>query len=494
MGYFLIVGLAGAFVLKIVVDEIKPSVRETIEEVMVDTAYLLAELAGPDLQKASFKDSSFAAAVSSYSKRDIQAKIWHFDKETLDFDVHVTDDKGIVVFDSTGNGLGKDFSKWRNIALTLKGKYGARSTRTNYGDDTSAIFHVSAPIMAGTTKETEKLIGTLTVSKPIDTVQPIIDRAQNSIVKQGIALVILAFALGLLLTYWLNRSVQRLVSFAQVASKGETGPIPDLGSKELTTLASAMGQMRDELQGKRYIEQYAQALAHELKSPLSAIAASAEFLSDPQLTQEQRTKFAQLLNDQTSRMRQSIDSMLTAARMEKTNLIDKPLSIQLNSLLQDCVNDYAALSAAKNIAMQVHIPAEPIEVTGDAVMLKLAFSNLLSNAINFSSLGQSIDVRLTKQATNCCVTIQDQGTGIPNFAQAHIGEQFYSLAQPDGQKGSGLGLRIATQIVKLHGGSLSVKNATSIETLVETLVKTSVATSIESPENQYDGCIATVTF
>jgi two-component system, OmpR family, sensor histidine kinase CreC len=462
LGYFLIVGIAGAFVLKIVVDEIKPSVRETIEEVMVDTANLLAELAAPELQTSSFTESSFAAAVGAYSKRDIKAKIWHFEKETLDFDVSITDAKGIVVFDSTGYGLGKDYSKWRNIALTLKGQYGARSTRTQYNDDTSAVFHVSAPIFAvldkGTGPLNNKLIGTLTVSKPIDTVQPIIDRAQNSIVRQGIVLVVVAFALGLLMTYWLNRSVQKLVAFANVASKGEMGPIPDIGSKELTTLANAMGQMRDELQGKRYIEQYAQALAHELKSPLSAITASAEFLADPNLTIEQRTKFGDLLSAQTIRMRQSIDSMLTAARMEKTNQISKPTTIEINRLLEQCIKNYQALCTAKSIRLALTLPQQAMQLSGDEAMLKLALSNLLSNAINFSSQGQTVEVTLQKKASTCEITITDEGPGIPDYAKPHIGEQFYSLAQPDGTKGSGLGLRIATQIVKLHGGSISLEN------------------------------------
>jgi two-component system, OmpR family, sensor histidine kinase CreC len=458
LGYFLIVGIAGAFVLKIVVDEIKPSIRETIEEVMIDTANLLAELAAPDLQKNSFTDSSFATAVSAYSKRDIKAKIWHFEKETLDFDINITDAKGIVVFDSAGNALGKDYSKWRNIALTLKGKYGARSTRTQYNDDTSAVFHVSAPILILAENGTGKLIGTLTVSKPIDTVQPIIDRAQNSIVKQGIVLVMVAFALGLLMTYWLNSSVQKLVAFANVASKGETGPIPDIGSKELTTLANAMGQMRDELQGKRYIEQYAQALAHELKSPLSAITASAEFLTDPNLTIEQRAKFGELLNAQTKRMRHSIDSMLTAARMEKINLIEKPTSVELNSLIRQCTDDYDALCTAKSIRLITQGLDEVASVTGDGALLKVAISNLLSNAINFSSPGQTVEITLTKSASTCKITVTDEGQGIPEYAKTHIGEQFYSLSQPDGTKGSGLGLRIATQIVKLHGGSISLKN------------------------------------
>jgi two-component system, OmpR family, sensor histidine kinase CreC len=475
LGYFLIVGIAGAFVLKIVVDEVRPSVRETIEEVMIDTANLLAELAAPDLQKNNFKDSSFATAVTAYSKRDIKAKIWHFEKETLDFDVHITDANGIVVFDSTGNGLGKDYSKWRNIALTLKGKYGARSTRTEYNDDTSAVFHVSAPII-----EANKLIGTLTVSKPIDTVQPIIDRAQQSIIKQGIVLIILALGLGLLMTYWLNHSVQKLVAFANVASQGETAPIPDIGSKELSTLANAMGKMRDELQGKRYIEQYAQALAHELKSPLSAMTASAEFLADPHLTNEQRAKFTNLLHTQTIRMRHSIDSMLTAARMEKTNSIEKATRIELKSLIKQCVDDYDALSTAKNVRLVTHYPQTNAEVTGDAAMLKLAFSNLLSNAINFSRQGQTVEISLFKEASTYKITMTDEGPGIPEYAKTHIGEQFYSLAQPDGTKGSGLGLRIATQIIKLHGGSIVLKNRETLGKLDGTL------------QSQY-GCIATIT-
>jgi two-component system, OmpR family, sensor histidine kinase CreC len=480
LGYFLIVGIAGAFVLKIVVDEIKPSVRETIEEVMVDTANLLAELAAPDLQKSKFTESNFAAAVEAYSKRDIKAKIWHFDKETLDFDVSVTNEKGIVVFDSTGNALGKDYSKWRNIALTLKGKYGARSTRTQYDDDTSAVFHVSAPVFSGPANGAAdgvtKLIGTLTVSKPIDTVQPIIDRAQRSIVKQGIALIFVAFALGLLMTYWLNYSVQRLVAFANVASKGETGPIPDIGSKELSTLANAMGKMRDELQGKRYIEQYAQALAHELKSPLSAITASAEFLADPDLTVMQRAKFSDLLTAQTLRMRHSIDSMLTAARMEKITLIERPTSVDLNSVLNQCAADYQALCIAKNIRLITDLPVAAAIVSGDAAMLKLAMSNLLSNAINFSTLGQTVTITLKNSASTCQITMTDEGPGIPDYAKAHIGEQFYSLAQPDGTKGSGLGLRIATQIIKLHGGSVTLNNRAPNG----------------APSHQY-GCIATVT-
>ena len=80
---------------------------------------------------------------------------------------------------------------------------------------------------------------------------------------------------------------------------------------------------------------------------------------------------------------------------------------------------------------------------------------------SFSSQGQAVEVTLQKKASTCEITMTDEGPGIPDYAKPHIGEQFYSLAQPDGTKGSGLGLRIATQIVKLHGGSISLENRES---------------------------------
>jgi signal transduction histidine kinase len=87
-----------------------------------------------------------------------------------------------------------------------------------------------------------------------------------------------------------------------------------------------------------------------------------------------------------------IASMLTAARLEKTNVIAKPTTIALNQLLAHCVNDYQALCTAKNMQLITTLPLEVARVSGDDPMLKLAISNLLSNAINFSSSGQTVQV------------------------------------------------------------------------------------------------------
>ena len=120
LGFFLITGLAGVFVLRIFVAEVKPSVREVMEDMMVDTANLLAELAADDLRAGAMPSGHFATQVAAYARRPVDARIWGLDKQSLDIRVYVTDVRGKVVFDSAQQAVGQDFSQWRDVARTLR--------------------------------------------------------------------------------------------------------------------------------------------------------------------------------------------------------------------------------------------------------------------------------------------------------------------------------------------------------------------------------------
>jgi two-component system, OmpR family, sensor histidine kinase CreC len=457
LGYFLVLGLTAAFVLKTVLDEIKPSVRQTIEEVMVDTANLLAELAAKDLRDGTISTANFSLAVNSYAKRDIKAKIWHFEKETLDFDIYVTDRAGVVVFDSQNRSVGKDFSSWQNVRRTLRGEYGARSSRENKYDETTSVFHVSAPIYGPGSDA--GLLGTLTVAKSIETVVPIIERAQNTIMKQAAIVLGVALLIGALLANQLNRSIHKLVRFANLTANGEAVVRPELRTRELDQLALSMEKMRTELSGKQYIEQYAQALAHELKSPLSAIAASAEFLADPNIDGQKRAEFSQLVTSQSQRMTLLINTMLAAARTESiTSLTNLPV-VNLHSLCAQAIGKSQALATSHGVTLTMDTqPAGSVNVQADVNLLTLAISNLLTNAIEHSAAGQTVSLAHRVDAGQAVISVIDSGTGIPGYALAKVFDRFYSLAQADGKKGSGLGLSMVAQIAKLHGGDACIDN------------------------------------
>ena len=107
--FFLINGIAAFFVLRVFMAEIKPSVREVMEDMMVDTANLLAEVASDDLASGQLardaSQSRFAQRVRHYATRPIDAGIWGFSKQSLDFRVYVTDHQGRVLFDSENQAV-----------------------------------------------------------------------------------------------------------------------------------------------------------------------------------------------------------------------------------------------------------------------------------------------------------------------------------------------------------------------------------------------------
>jgi two-component system, OmpR family, sensor histidine kinase CreC len=463
LGYFLIVGCAGAFILKTVVDQLQPVVRETIEEVMVDTVHLMAELAAQDFVDGQFTNQQFGPAVDAYVKREVKVKIWHFEKVKLDFDIYLTDKNGKVVFDSSGKWLGQDFSNWRNVNLSLRGRYGARSTREVAGDDSSSVYHVSAPIQIKNDRGGySNIVGTVTIAKPVNSVDPIIDKARSMVLFQGSLLILAALVTGLLITWRLQQGIKKLLVFAEQASRGEITSTPKIRTTELKWLANAMATMRDELRGKRYMEHYTQGLAHELKSPLSALAASNELLSDGQMTPEDRRRFIELNSEQISKMRYSIDQMLAAARIEHLQAPEQMSAVNAHELLSECIAEAKAMAEANQIELLIESSTanqSELIIYADRALLKLALANLLSNAINFSPTKSPIYAAIKRQAANGVFTIQDQGPGIPEFALSKVYDRFFSLPRPDGRKGSGLGLSLAAQVAKLHGGTLQINNS-----------------------------------
>ncbi len=452
-GVFLIIGLAAFFVLRIVAQEFKPAVREVMEEVMVDAAYLLAEIASDELAAGTINTGRFAQQLKAYERRRISATISNMEKETLDFQVYVTDTKGIVQFDSQGKSLGQDFSRWRDVALALKGEYGARATREVQRYDSSFVYFVAAPVLRG-----DVVIGVLTVSKPISTVQPFIERTETRIRESGLVLVGVALAIGIGATFWLVFAVRRLLHYANEVEAGKRVPIPEVPG-ELGKLAQGMNRMRERLEGQKTVENTVRALTHELKSPLAAIRGAGELLREP-LPDADRARFAANVCAQSERMNALVTRMLELSKLEQTQALAQPKAVDVAALLAAVREQHLAHAMEKQI--DIGIEASENTIQGDAELLHLAVSNMLANAVDFSERGAKVVLSATREGGALALGVRDAGPGFSDFALARAGERFFSTARPDGgQKGTGLGLAITQQVAQLHGGTLRVRNATA---------------------------------
>ncbi|MBG9389373.1 two-component system sensor histidine kinase CreC [Caenimonas aquaedulcis] len=450
--FFLIAGIAAFFVMRVFVGEVKPSVREAVEDILIDSANLLAEQATQDLRAmppgGTLEGTRFAQSVTDYAHRPIDAKIWGLRKQALDFRVYVTDDKGRVVFDSAvPSAVGSDYSQWRDVALTLRGTYGARATREVYSDDRTSVMYVAAPVTDG-----GRVIGSLTVAKPQSAVAQFVARAERKIFVSGIWLLGLSLAIGVAVTGWMVVSVRKLRRYAQAAGAGERQPVPALPG-ELGDLAVAMGVMRERLAGQRDVEEAMRAMTHELKSPLAAIGAAAELLRD-ELPAADRERFSGQIEGQVDRLRAMVERLLELSKLESLQMPEHPRELVLLDLAQAELGALASVMAQRAIAVHWREEAAAL-VRGDAERISLAISNLLSNAVAFAPDGSTLELGVRQQGATVEFSVRDEGPGVPGYALAQLGQRFFSLPRPrDGVKGSGMGLAIARQVAALHGGSV----------------------------------------
>jgi two-component system sensor histidine kinase CreC len=451
LGYFLIVGLAAWLVLSVFVGEIKPGVRQAMEDTLVDTANVLAILAADDMQSGHMQDGQFARRVSALAKRDVHARIWGFRKESLDYRVYVTDVHGIVVFDSSGKDVGRDYSRWNDVYLTLHGRYGARSTPSIPGDENSTVMHVAAPIM-----QDSRIIGVLTVAKPNRTIAPFIASSQLAIQRWGFLLLGVALAVGLLISLWFSRELARLRRFAHAVTAGERVP-PPRGSGEFGELGQALETMRERLDGKQYVEHYVHSLTHEMKSPLAAIRGAAELLQE-NIPQQDRERFAGNILDHSQRLARMIDMTLALAAVEHRQAIEQPETFDLVALARDVAGEFETLLPASGVALHIDAPDLPIRISGDRFLVGQAIRNLLQNAQEFSAHGAAISLSLRIEGDHAVLAVRDQGPGVPDFALPKVFERFYSLSRPDGRRSSGLGLCFVREVASLHQGMARLDN------------------------------------
>jgi two-component system, OmpR family, sensor histidine kinase CreC len=445
-GFFLVTGLAAFFVLRVFMAEVKPSVREVMEDMMVDTANILAELASDDLAAGNMANGRFAQQVSAYARRPLDVQIWGLAKQSLDYRVYVTDSRGTVMFDSENTAAGQDYSRWRDVALTLRGEYGARATREIQHDDRTSVLYVAAPVT-----HDGKTIGVLTVAKPVATIQAFIDRAERKIFLSGLLLLALSLAIGVAVTLWVVWSIRKLRHYANAVGQGAKPAVPQIPG-ELGELAMAVDAMRRKLEGHEYIEGYVRALSHELKSPLAAIRGAGELLQD-ELPENARREFALQVLDQTGRLQALVDRML-----ELTKLEQRHAELSRERLVWvEFLKPLAAVGLAGRAQHRVVTRIDPDHagVEAEPGLLGLALSNLLENARSFAPAGSVITI----EAREGVVAVQDQGAGVADYALPRLGERFFSTVRPDGlSKGSGLGLAIVRQIMLLHGGRMEVRN------------------------------------
>ncbi|MDE7312295.1 MAG: HAMP domain-containing histidine kinase [Eubacterium sp.] len=202
-------------------------------------------------------------------------------------------------------------------------------------------------------------------------------------------------------------------------------------------------------------------LAHDLKTPLTSVIGYLTLLKDePHISGEIRARYTGIALDKAQRLEDLINEFFDITRFNLTALTLEPESLNLSRMLEQIVSEFEPVLAEKGLVWKTEILPN-VSISCDVDKIQRVFDNLIRNAVNYSyeETEITLTMELLEQAVQICV--QNHGRTIPPEKLSHIFEQFFRVdaSRASATGGAGLGLAIANEIVKLHGGTIRAESA-----------------------------------
>jgi signal transduction histidine kinase len=198
-------------------------------------------------------------------------------------------------------------------------------------------------------------------------------------------------------------------------------------------------------------------VTHEMRSPLTAIQGSSEIMGRYNLSDEKRKQIADMINSESKRLARMIQTFLDVERLSEGHIGLKREPFAAAAVIETCIDRVRTQAERKEI--QVHAAARlDGELNGDRELMEYAVFNLLTNAVKYSPPHTQISVTSEARGDELRISVKDQGIGVDSKELKSIFQKFYRTkrAEASGETGSGIGLSIVEQIVKVHGGKIEV--------------------------------------
>lgn len=219
---------------------------------------------------------------------------------------------------------------------------------------------------------------------------------------------------------------------------------------------------------ERFRREFTANVAHELKTPLTAIVGAVEMIGDgSELQEAERAELMDIVHDQAKRLNSLVKDVLSLAQIEREQGEEHRNFIQVP--LEKIVDTVAALEAARAKQSRITLAVTRCDhavVNGDPHLLEQVIVNLVENAFRYSGTDR-VDIALSTDSGLARISVTDYGIGIPAESLPHIFNRFYRVdkARSRSLGGTGLGLAIVKHIAILHGGNVSVQSTPGDKTV-----------------------------
>ena len=244
------------------------------------------------------------------------------------------------------------------------------------------------------------------------------------------------------------------------ASGNMLGAVISLHDISASREAQLLRESRERLaESDRRKTEFLATLAHELRNPLAPISNGLHLLQrsdDPHAREKARA----MMERQLKHLVHLVDDLLDIARISSNKVALRRERLDLAAVLAGAVETSMPLIASSGHALDVHMPAEPLHVIGDATRLAQVVSNLLNNAAKYTPAGGSIELGVAQEGGQAVVCVRDNGVGIPHDELPKVFEMFTQVGRnlDRAPGGLGIGLALVRRLVELHGGSIEASS------------------------------------
>ncbi len=305
---------------------------------------------------------------------------------------------------------------------------------------------------------------TLSVLKSYDQATEFLQSLNRLLLGVGLAAVLAGVGLVFLISHTFTRPLAGLLSGVHALEKGDFNyPLQPHGGDELAELTRSFDQMRKSLQKSQQellhaerlatIGRMASSISHDLRHPLTAILAYAEFLAERSLGEVQRNDLYREIRDAVGRMTELIASLLEFSKAQQTL---NPVHEDVADVVERVIRAMRFRSEFSEIQF-THVREGSTEAWFDAKKIERAIHNLVLNACEAVPLSSGkVSIRTVRAGDGIEITIADNGPGIPEAIRDTVFQPFVSHGK---ENGTGLGLAVAQKVMQDHGGQIAIASS-----------------------------------
>lgn len=223
---------------------------------------------------------------------------------------------------------------------------------------------------------------------------------------------------------------------------------------DMTEIRRTESALRDAVQAR---DDMIAVVSHDLRNPVSTVAAAAELIQDLPLTEERRAEHLDIIRRSADRMSRLIDDLLDVARLDAGHLEVEPSPEPVGDLIQEAVALSSHLAGQAGVSVRACGDQGVPRVMADRERVLQVLANLIGNALQVTPAGGEITIRALAEQDRVVVSVTDTGPGIPEESRAHLFDRFWRGGSSGG-KGAGLGLAIVKGLVEAHAGEVWVES------------------------------------